>query len=229
MNFFILRVLLVSVLIFLFFAQMSGITVLAENSPIKGSVTEYMKNPEKFEGNDIESVPNKTESERSNQLDIGILDVLKMVAALIFVIALLYLILRFINKKSQSYQQNRLVQNFGGTPLGGNRSIQIVKVGSRLLVLGVGEDIRLLKEITDDKELEDYIRQYNEQLTQNSQHVDVITKWLKRKKEGFTKHSASSEQPFHLILKGELGEMRKNRKTVLDELELGKKGKNKDE
>ncbi|MFK4998000.1 hypothetical protein ACI2OX_13070 [Bacillus sp. N9] len=48
----------------------------------------------------------------------------KMIGSLLFVIALLYLLLKFVNKKSAAFQQNKIVQNMGGTSLGGNRSIK---------------------------------------------------------------------------------------------------------
>ena len=66
-----------------------------------------------------------------------------MIGALIFVIAILYFLLKFVNKKNQSYQQNRIVQHLGGTSLGANRSVQIVKAGKQILILGVGEDVKL--------------------------------------------------------------------------------------
>ncbi|MFK4997999.1 hypothetical protein ACI2OX_13065 [Bacillus sp. N9] len=54
-------------------------------------------------------------------------------------------------------------------------------MGNQLLVLGVGEEVRLLKEITDETEYNEYIRQYKEQLERNLQPVDILSKWLKKK------------------------------------------------
>ena len=54
----------------------------------------------------------------------------------------------------------------GGTGLGGNRSIQLVKVGDRILIVGVGEDIQLLTEIKDEAERNQLLDEYNQKIEQ---------------------------------------------------------------
>ena len=44
-----------------------------------------------------------------------------------------------------------------GTTLGANRSVQLIKIGNQLLIVGVGENIQLLKEIDDEQEYEQII------------------------------------------------------------------------
>lgn len=188
------------------------------------SVADYYENPEKHDENtkkiDIkESQPAK--------LNIGFLDFVKMLAALGFVIILLYYLLKFINKRSQSYQQNRLVQHFGGTPLGGNRSIQIVKAGKRILIIGVGEDIRLLKEITDEDELEQFTLQYERQLDQSLQPADMISKLGQIWKGRNAKTAQSNQKPFHHHLQEQLDDIKSNRRQMLNK--LGKKEQDQDE
>ena len=53
----------------------------------------------------------------------------------------------FYNKSTQ------LVENLGGNRLGANRSVQLIKVGERLFVVGVGENIQLLKKLKKDKNM----------------------------------------------------------------------------
>ena len=121
-----------------------------------GSAKDWIEQPEKsgqidekLEENNIQPSP----------LNFGVKDGLNMIGALIFVIAILYFLLKFVNKKNQSYQQNRIVQHLGGTSLGANRSVQIVKAGKQILILGVGEDVKLLSEVVDEQEKTDIIRQ----------------------------------------------------------------------
>ena len=69
----------------------------------------------------------------------------------------------FISKKTKSYQKANFIENLGGTNLGSNRSIQLVKVGNRVLIVGVGEDIQLLTEIEDEAERKQLLVEYNQE------------------------------------------------------------------
>ncbi|MGE8204070.1 flagellar biosynthetic protein FliO [Heyndrickxia sp. NPDC080065] len=161
-----------------------------------------------------QSVKKADKVETTNSSIITFWDGAKMVFALIFVIGLLYFLLKFINKKSQSYQQNRLIQNFGGTPLGGNRSLQVVKAGNRILILGVGEDITLLKEIEDKKEIDEFIQFYKDQLDHSLEPRDIISKLTNR-----NKNSKSNNLSFQNILNNQLANMKKDRKNVMSKFD----------
>ncbi|MED3649898.1 flagellar biosynthetic protein FliO [Heyndrickxia sporothermodurans] len=156
---------------------------------------------------------------KTNNSIITVWDGVKMVFALLFVIALLYFLLKFINKKSRSYQQNRLIQNFGGTPLGGNRSLQIVKAGNRILILGVGEDIHLLKEIENQKEVEEFIQYYDDQVEQSLEPRDMITKLTKKYKQKKSDKDSSKTPSFQHILKNQLENMNKERRKTMNKLD----------
>ncbi|MFC5463754.1 flagellar biosynthetic protein FliO [Lederbergia graminis] len=176
------------------------------------------KNEEKEKDENLSPQPDA--NTESDQLSITFVDGLQMIFALIFVIAILYFLLRFINKRSQSFQQNRLIQNIGGTSLGGNKSIQIVKVGNQLFIVGVGEDITLLKEITDKEEYEAYLLQHNEQLEKSLQPVDMFSKVLKNGMK-FIKSSSENKSTtsFNMHLKGKLDEIKKERRDALNRME----------
>lgn len=66
-------------------------------------------------------------------------------------------------KKNYQMQSSNTMQNIGGIPLGQNKSVQIVRIGDRLLVVGVGENIALLDEIRDEDEIERILNQKDEQ------------------------------------------------------------------
>ena len=46
------------------------------------------------------------------------------------------------------------MKNMGGISLGQHKSIQLVVIGESYYLIGVGDDIRLLKEITDPDEID---------------------------------------------------------------------------
>ncbi|MBS4198967.1 flagellar biosynthetic protein FliO [Bacillus sp. FJAT-49732] len=219
MSSFIKQVLIGFSIMFLLLSQADRTIVFAETNPLGGTVDKCYPYKCDEKKDKIQEINQPEKTENQNSFGVGITEFLKMIFALIFVIAILYFLLKFINKRSQSYQQNRLVQNLGGTPLGGNRSIQIVKVGNRLLILGVGEDVQLLKEIADEEEYENYIRQYEEQLDQSLQPVDIITKWIKRTNKSTKETNENVNQPFHIHLKRQLDEIKKERKQTMKKLD----------
>lgn len=193
---------------------------VAQASKTGYSVGECMENPEKCKENKEETEQGDVAPKKNQSVSIGVMDVLKMLFALIFVIALLYFLLKFINKRTQSYQQTSLIQNLGGTALGGNRSLQMVRVGKRLFVLGVGEDIRLIKEVSDEKEIQEYLHQYNEQLEKSFQPTK-LTKWVNNVKKA-VKHGSGMDnkhkKDFHQQLMDEMDGIKKERLQALDRL-----------
>lgn len=102
--------------------------------------------------------------------------------ALAVIIFLIYALIRFIGKRSQSYQTHRTLQNIGGVHVGSNRSIQLVRVGERVLVVGVGETIQLLKEIDDEKEVRKIIEE--NQVDEAQQQLSSLVKWVQTKLNG---------------------------------------------
>ncbi|BBP89365.1 hypothetical protein BsIDN1_29830 [Bacillus safensis] len=77
---------------------------------------------------------------------VSIMDFVKMIGALLFfVILLIYGLVRFVGKQNRLLKPFRYVENIGGTTVGQNRSVQLIKVGKRVLVVGVADSIQLLK------------------------------------------------------------------------------------
>jgi flagellar protein FliO/FliZ len=195
---------LVSLIVFIITANAVNVTAFAEVNNVKDCIEH----------------PEKCNEQQNNEADtsgaatsVTFSDYLKMIVALIFVVALIYFLLKFINQKGRSFQQTKLINHLGGTPLGGNRSVQIVKVGKQVLVLGVGEDIQLLKEIQDEKEKEEILSFY-----QDAQFPDAkttVSSWLSKLKSPPPSSDSSS---FQSQLKSQLEEMKKGRKKMFKDL-----------
>jgi flagellar protein FliO/FliZ len=204
-------------LIIFVFPPHIGSTVYAETNP--KSVKECLEHPEKCKeemGNENKVQPPK-KTETINSQTVTVWDFIKMIFSFMFVIALLYLLLRFINKRSRLFQKYRYLENLGGTSLGTNRSIQLVKVGNRILVVGVGDSIQLLKEIDDEDEIKEILEEHNARLDQLIHSNEWLKRWLSNKNR-----EQQSDQPFASILKQQIHEYAKGRKKLLEEIE--KKG-----
>lgn len=80
-----------------------------------------------------------------------------MIVQLIFytglIIGLIVLLARFLAKRQQQWGEQATIQHLGGTPLGPNKSVQLLKLGDKVYVLGVAEQITLLDVIDDPEEV----------------------------------------------------------------------------
>ncbi|WP_339249714.1 flagellar biosynthetic protein FliO [Sporosarcina sp. FSL W8-0480] len=142
-------------------------------------------------------------------------DYVKTLFALLFVIALLFALLKFINRKNRMFNQHRLMKNIGGLSLGQNKSIQLVVIGETYFIVGVGDEVRLLKEITDPEEinvLENYFENEDEQSSSN--FVDKIMTLLKSKSGSTDEESVD----FGKIFTSRLDELKEERKKHLNRL-----------
>lgn len=82
---------------------------------------------------------------------------LKTVVILALIIFMIYGLSKWIMKRNQSFTKSQLMSVKAGLSLGQNKSVRLIKVGSAFYLLGVGNDVQLLKEFTEaeSQELED--------------------------------------------------------------------------
>ncbi|PLR97266.1 flagellar biosynthesis protein FliZ [Bacillus sp. T33-2] len=203
-------------------AALAGPQSWAGAEQLNKSVKDYYENPKANSDSkaDSETKQDTEKGQESAKVGVTAWDFIKMILATAFVAGLLYFLLRFINKKSISYKSSQLVENLGGTSLGGNRSVQVIKAGSRLLVVGVGENIQLLTEIDDPDEYRQVLEDYNSKMEQLVQPSDIVTKILRR--TNIKSSGAEDSKPFGAMLKTQLDEIATGRKQLFEELE--KKG-----
>lgn len=147
--------------------------------------------------------------------EISFVEFIKMIFAFLFVLLLIYLLMRFLKSKNRLFQGSSYIELLGGTSLGQNRSIQLVKVGDRVFVLGVGDSIQLLKEIDEEEEIE-RIKAEKEQAFK-SPVEEKVKNWFNQRKSSTPQFS----------FKKELEEMMKKRSEQM--IQLNMKGKAEDE
>lgn len=109
---------------------------------------------------------------------------LQVVFSLGIVILLIYLLMRFLSKRQigGGLRQSGPFRMIGGAPLGNNKSLQIVKIGEALYVLGVGENIQLLRHIPAGDEV-DLILADAEIKPDNENPLEGLLGMLRGKKE----------------------------------------------
>lgn len=203
-----------SLLLFLIF--FSSPDMVSANTDINESVEENLKKI-KEKNIDVEKPAAETIPETA-AVSVSAWDYIKMVLALLFVLALLYGVLKLVNSKNRMYQQNQLMQNLGGLSLGQHKSVQLLQVGDSLFLVGVGEDISILKEITDTDEKEKLMTFYNEKQEFTAQ-VPYIANVLKRFKTPFLNEVSNKQEKgnFEQLFKKRLSEIKSDRSVGLSD------------
>ncbi|MFC7320457.1 flagellar biosynthetic protein FliO [Halobacillus campisalis] len=198
---------------------MAGAIILSFGSIVSASpsVTDCAENPEMQGCGSDESGVNSPEQEipsaDSEENPSMIWNIIKLIFALLLVLALIYGLLKFFNKRSKMFQKNRTMETLGGVTLAPNRSLQAVRIGNEVYVVGVGDSINLITEITDQATKDNLVKQEEQQ--------DIIQKgfgeFLKnRAKSNQNQSEKSSTVQFQQLFEKQLNEMKENRRKSMN-------------
>jgi len=137
--------------------------------------------------------------------------------------------LKFVNRKNKLYDKNRLMKNMGGISLGQHKSIQLVVIGESYYLIGVGDDIRLLKEITDSDEIDKLVEFYAGDTSTEiaSGMLNRILAKVAGKSKKDLNPKAEETTDFGAVFKSQLEEMKEDRKRHISR--LTEKERNRDE
>ncbi len=138
-----------------------------------------------------------------------VLDLIKMVFALFLILALIYLLLKFLNKRNKIFNQVKALENLGGIAVGPSKSIQIVRVGNKIYLIGVGENVQLLEEIKDEDMKEEIIKSYGEQPEFKPENILSL---FQRK----SNQDNNSNVNFKNLFSNELEKLKQNRKNLMN-------------
>jgi flagellar protein FliO/FliZ len=217
---FCFRIVTIFIYVIVLLASQTGLPVFAEQPK---TVKECIEHPEQCKDPSSQTTDDeKINDDIANGQDpFSVWDVFKMILATIFVVFLIYTLLRLVNQRIRfSPEKRSFIENLGGTSVGPNRSVQLIKVGNRILVIGVADSIQLLTEIDKDEEIKEILTEYNAKLNQ----MIEPGQWLKNL---LAKKSAANDESFRDLLTKQLQEIGVQRKKILQDLE--KKGTISDE
>lgn len=204
--------------ILLFFLLPSPFTATEQGEGKVDEMFNEKSEHEKSETNELDKTPSISDTEMVNQQSVPtvtIWDFIKMIFALVFVLLLIYGALRFINKRNKWFDNGRSVENIGGTNLGNNKSLQLIKVGNSILVVGVGDSINLLKEITDEKEANLLLDAYRNK----SETAPLASGTFKELMKKIPMSKKTENNQFSNLLKEQIGQLSQERKKKISELD----------
>lgn len=151
----------------LFFAEMS-VPLTVQASP---NVVEWMNNEEPTEEVPVESIENPPVEEKSLA---GI--IIQLAFYTLLIVVMIYGLIKFLAARQKNLQPNQAVKLMGGTPLGNNKSLQVVKVGGQVYLIGVGDEVTLIKEFSDAAEISTIEKDFEQQQPAISQNLFNFTK-----------------------------------------------------
>ncbi|GAA4700838.1 hypothetical protein GCM10023228_00490 [Brevibacillus fulvus] len=124
----------------------------------------------------------------------------QIVFSLALIILLIYLLLRFLAKKQLSgFGQSGPIKVIGATGVGNGKSLQIVQIGDALYVIGVGENVTLLRHIPAGDEM-DVILADAEITTSTTTMERWFSALRKKKDQADILEQAQSPAPFEQLL-----------------------------
>lgn len=138
---------------------------------------------------------------------------LKLFVALAFIIILIYFVLKLINGKNKMFQKAGALENLGGIPLGSNKSMQAVRVGDKVYVLGIGDNVELLLEVTEEKTKEELTAKTGASEFNAGNLLKTVLK-----KEKTVDNKDQSMDRFQDLFKRELSTLVEGRKKITDQL-----------
>ncbi|WP_169513890.1 flagellar biosynthetic protein FliO [Halalkalibacillus halophilus] len=137
------------------------------------------------------------------------LDFVRMIIALVLVLALIYFLLKFLQKRTRIYQQSRALENIGGVSLGANKSAQMVRVGNEYFLLGVGDDVQFLSKIEDQETIDKMLESEAPQQKQQNTFQSLLQNFQNRNRNPY--QDDDSKRQF----KNELETMKSTRERVM--------------
>lgn len=142
----------------------------------------------------------------------------QLVAALGLVIGIMYVLLKFLHKRTRQFQPHQTMQNLGGVQLGQNKSVQVVKVGEQLLVVGVGDSIQLLKEIEDEEEKNKFFEPENRSFLTEEKKRTLTNIWPSAASKLMKQKETKTTSPFQEVFERQLEDMKETRKQARQKL-----------
>ncbi len=208
----------IKTLLIIFFILLLSISFIspAVHAEQVNSVKDCLENPDECGSGEAnaDGKSQKRSDVENGMAGVGIWDFIKMILATVFVVVLIYFLFKFLNKKNREYQHTALMQNLGGIKVGANRSVQIIKIGDRVFIIGVGENVNLIKELNSE-DVQLLLTKYNDYLENLAGPGDIFSRLLQRKEEMKRKED---KPVFSTVLDEQFEDMNKKRKEVYEEI-----------
>ncbi len=135
----------------------------------------------------------------------------------LLIVFMIYGLIKFLSMKQKNLQPNQAVKLMGGTALGNNKSLQLVKVGGQIYLIGVGDQVTLIKEFSEEDEIHGIEKDVE---TQASPLLPkTVTSFIKEKVGSQLGKNPSQAKGFDQLFKQSLDKQRKKQDKLESDLD----------
>jgi len=120
-------------------------------------------------------------------------EVIWVFIALGIVIALLVFALRWLSKRNRAWGAQKGMRSLGGIALGQQASLQVIELGGRIYIVGVGDQVTLIDKEDDPVKVAQLIQEL-EQKEQLNVGFPSIREWLTSKSKTSAQQQAMSKE-----------------------------------
>ncbi len=139
------------------------------------------------------------------------LSFVKLIIALLLVLGLIYLLLLFLKRKNALFNQAKAIENIAGISVGQNKSLQIVRLGKKYYLIGVGDNVELLQEITDESVIDDLRKEGV------AYETATLPKFLQKFNHGSKNMKINDQTNFKRQFTRELDKLKQNRNQLIQQ------------
>jgi len=140
---------------------------------------------------------------------------IKLIASLAIILGLIYGLYRLLAKRAKVFKQTGPIKTIGGVSVGPNRSVQLIRIGEEILVVGVGESVQLLKEINDPIVVAGLLEEEHEVATSMPKNVSKVLHWVKEQ-TGLSKSEGQKEGSITQSFSDELQRLLRTRTNEIE-------------
>ncbi|BAU27681.1 flagellar protein FliO/FliZ [Aneurinibacillus soli] len=137
--------------------------------------------------------------------------------ALALIIGLIYILFRFLGKRTNIFFGRTAIRSLGGCSVGPQKSVQIIQVGSSLYLVGVGEDINLLRHI-EGEEVDEIISLLESQGQQSVSSISSFQTLMGRISKKQIDKGQPADRNFQALFQSKMEEAKQRRQRVEKEL-----------
>ena len=149
-------------------------------------------------------------------------NIFTVILVLAVIIALIVLLIRFLGKRNLTLSKNRSIRTLGAVGLGPNKSLQVLEIGGKIYVVGVGDDVTLVDKISDQTEAAYMIDSFEENSRGND--FQKLSSFVNTVAARFRKEQPPVEEemdgtPFHEVFESKLKKIPNRRQQVQEILQ----------
>ncbi|WP_416827626.1 flagellar biosynthetic protein FliO [Ectobacillus polymachus] len=138
---------------------------------------------------------------------------IQFIGSFLLIVALIYVLSKVLSKKAKKLRDNGPFHAIGNYSLGNNRSIQLLMIGNTLYIVGVGENIGLIRTLSPGEEQKELL--------------EAIASAADEGQAKWTLQSFASAEKWNSILKEQMRKLDRNAPSRNKESEKIEGGKDK--